>query len=194
MKKLISLILALVMVLSLAACGSDTGASTANSASSAEGAPAAQSSDGAQPASGGDSFVIGMVDIGSTDATNKPLYDSAEQTVKALSSSYIYATMEENSADGVLNAVNNLISTGIDGLVVPNMASMFGIIPTIADLCEQNGVYFTLFWTSLEEGTPEYDACMNNPYFISTTCEDDVYSGYWATKVIGELGDRKSVV
>ncbi|MBR1780359.1 MAG: substrate-binding domain-containing protein [Oscillospiraceae bacterium] len=188
MKKLFSLILALAMVFALAACGSDSGSAPAAAGS----APAASANgEDAAPAASGQSFNIGAVTTGSTDATSKPLYDSMEQAIKALGCNYIESAMEEDSGDGVLNAVNNLLSTGVDGLIVPNVASMYGLIPTIADLCEQNKVYFSLFWTNLDEGTEEYDACMNNPYFISTTCEDDVYSGYWAASVVGKLGVEK---
>ncbi len=142
-------------------------------------------------AADGQSFKIGAITQGTADATSLPLYNSLKQSVEAMGGEYLEVAFEENSGDGVLNAVYNLLSSGVDGIFIANQASMYGVVPAIADLCAENGVYFSIFWTALEEGTDEYAACVDNPFFISTTFEDDEYSGYWAASVLGKLGVQR---
>lgn len=170
MKKFISILLVVAMLCTvLAACG-ESGGNTQEDKTT---------------------FTIGLIDEGSTDATSKPLRDSLEQSIVALGGSYVYATLNESSADGMVNAISNLLSKNVDGVILGNQVTMYGLIGTVADMCNEAQVYWSLFWTNLEEGTEDYDAAMNSPYFISTSCEDDVYSGYFAAKSVAEAGATK---
>ena len=172
MKKVLALVLALVLSLAMfTAC-----------------APKGDSGDKTDTKT---TFTIGIVDPGTADATSVPLYNSLYQTITSLGGKYVLAAQEESSPDALLNAVNNLLSKNVDGIILSNLIAVYGLVPAVADLCNENGVYWSLFWTTLEEGTEAYDAAMNSKYFVSTSCEDDVYSGYFATKILGLQGCKK---
>jgi len=80
-----------------------------------------------------------------------------------------------------------LIAAGCDAILVP--AAM--ISPAkVAEICDPEGVYWGTFFYKFEEGTEDYEAAMNSEYFVGTTYEDDVDSAYWATSVLGKLGQE----
>lgn len=161
MKKFLAMLLVLTLVFSVATCGF---------------------------ASELKSFKLGMMDPLAWNATSGPLYAQMQLAADALNVEMIYATYDANSAEGHIGAIQNMISSGCDAIILLNGPLIHGIIPQVAKMCDEAGVYWSLSWTKLIEGEAAYEACMNSEYFISTTYEDDVYSAYWVSSILGEKG------
>lgn len=161
-KKLLALVLTLVMVLSLA------------SVASAEGKELKH-------------FTVGMLDMGAWNATSGPQYAQIELAAEALNVDLVY-TAYDNSAEGILQAVQNLIGMGVDAILLQNGPLVHGCIPQVAEICDDAEVYWALCWTKIEEGDGNYEACMESEYFVATFWEDDVHSGQWCTELLGANG------
>lgn len=188
MKKIMALVLVLCMVLSMAACGAanDSKPAADNKPAAAEAKPAdAKTDDSAAPAEL-KHFKLGMMDPGAWNAHQGPMYAQMEAAAKALNIELVYATADANSGEGHLAALQNLLSAGCDAVILLNMPMVYGIIPQVAQMCDEAGVYWSINHTFLGEGTDNYNACMNSKYFVSTVYEDDVYSATWCGNLLGE--------
>lgn len=171
MKKVMAYALTLALVFFLTACGGTASA-------------------GGAPAGGLKPFKVGMLDPGAWDATMGPLYAQTQRAAEALNVELVYATADADSAEGHIAAIQNLISFDVDAIVLLNHPLIYGIIPQIAQICDSAEVYWSLSWTKLIEGEPNYEAAMNSKYFVSTTYEDDVYSAYWCASILGKQGSK----
>lgn len=193
MKKAVSMMLVLVLTFTtlLTGCsGKKEGGETGVQQPAAESQETGENKQEEIPASAGVAFKIGTVDTGSGDATQQPLLNQLELTVEALGGEVVYATVEA-SADSYIAAVENLISKGCDALILNNRITLYGLLQQTENLCSSAGVYYSLYWTNLMEGTEDYDIAMNSEWFVSTTFEDDVDSAYYAASKLGEAGCKK---
>lgn len=182
-KKLIAMLLVLAMVFTLVACGTEK-PSSAESKGNASNAPSNDVQSSGETAEVG-RFKIGTIDTGTSDATSAPLLGQLKLTVEALGSEYVTATPTDMSGEGTMNALQNLIAAGCDAILLP---SAMISLPKVAQMCDEAGVYWGIYYYHLDEGTEDYEAAMNSEYFVGTTYEDDVYSAYYATKILGEQG------
>lgn len=137
-------------------------------------------------------FKVGMLDMGAWNATSGPQYAQIELAAKAVNAEIIY-TAYDNSAEGILIAVQNLVASGVDAILLQNGPLVNGCIPQVAELCTEAEVYWSLCWTKLTEGDGNYEACMESDYFVGTFYEDDVHSGQWCTELLGEKGCKQLV-
>lgn len=192
MKKLLAIILVMSMLFAMTACGAGDGSdATANDAGTDSTNDAAtdetDTSAGDETSASGElkSFKLGMMDPLAWNATSGPLYAQMELAAKALNAEIVYATFDANSAEGHIGAIQNMISSGCDAIILLNGPLIHGIIPQVAKMCDDAGVYWSLSWTKLLEDDPAYEAAMNSEYFVSTTYEDDVYSAYWVSSILG---------
>lgn len=135
-------------------------------------------------------FTIGMLDMGAWNATSGPQYAQIELAAKALNAEIVY-TSYDNSAEGLLIALQNLIGQGVDAILMQNGPLVQGCIPQMAEICDEAGVYWALCWTKIVEGDGNYEACMDSEYFVGTFYEDDVRSGEFTVETIGNLGSTK---
>lgn len=135
-------------------------------------------------------FTIGMLDMGAWNATSGPQYAQIELAAKALNAEIVY-TSYDNSAEGILIAVQNLIGQGVDAILMQNGPLVQGCIPQMAEICDEAGVYWALCWTKIIEGDGNYEACMDSEYFVGTFYEDDVRSGQFTVQTIGALGSSQ---
>ena len=165
-KKLLALVLALTMVLSLASMA------------------AAEEKELKH-------FTVGMLDMGAWNATSGPQYAQVELAAEALNVDLVY-TDYDKSAEGLLQAVQNLIGMGVDAILLQNGPLVYGCIPQVAEICDDAEVYWALCWTKIVEGDGNYEACMESEYFVATFWEDDVHSGQWCTELLG-ANDRKNI-
>lgn len=139
MKKLISILLAAAMMLSLAACGGGTAGSTSGSApGSTTGSTSASSGDSTNTEAKG---VIGY----NYFATGDYALDTLANNTKHVIESCGYEAMgvcDNGSLDQLVTDVENMIAAGVDGLVlwIPNDS----LYLTIAGMCEEAGVPFCL--------------------------------------------------
>ncbi|MEG2568496.1 MAG: hypothetical protein RSA84_20050, partial [Acinetobacter sp.] len=132
-------------------------------------------------------FTVGMLDMGAWNATSGPQYAQIESAAKALNVDLIY-TSYDKSAEGILQACQNLIGMGANAILMQNGPLVTGCIPQLAELCDSAEVYWALCWTKIIEGDGNYEACVNSPYFVATFYEDDVHSGQWCTELLGSKG------
>lgn len=195
MKKVISKGMALMLVLSTMLVGCASGANenepVTKEASETEAAAKTEvTEESSTSPSAGVAFKVGTVDTGSGDATQQPLLDQLELTVEALGGEVVYATVEA-SADSYIAAVENLISKGCDALILNNRITLYGLLQQTENMCSSAGVYYSLYWTNIIEGSEDYNIAMNSDWFVSTTFEDDVDSAYYAASKLGEAGCKK---
>lgn len=164
-KKLLALVLALMMALSVV------------SFAAAEGAKELKP------------FTVGMLDMGAWNATSGPQYAQVELAAEALNVTLVY-TDYDKSAEGLIQAVQNLIGQGVDAILLQNGPLVYGCIPQVAEICDSEQVYWALCWTKVVEGDGNYEACMDSEYFVATFWEDDVHSGQWCTELLGAKGHK----
>lgn len=179
MKKALAVVLSLILVFALAACGGG-GASSGGTAGASSNGGTAGSTGGSAP-QGGKSFKIGLFDLGSTNATTTPLQKQLELTINALGGEVVWGIQDMMDP---IPGLQNLISSGVDGIICSATAG----IDQVAKLCDDAGVYWSTYWNKMEPGDGNYEAAIASPYFISTSYEDDVYSAYFAGKQLGEAG------
>lgn len=193
MKKVLACIIALSLALSLAACGGGGASESGASASQPVTASTSQAAPDGEPDGKAEfkPFKLGMMDPGAWNAHQGPMYAQMEIAAKALNVELVYATADAQSGEGHIAALQNLIASDCDAVILLNMPMIYGIIPQVADMCESAGVYWALAHTNLVEGDGNYEAAMGSEYFVASTYEDDVYSAYWCSKILGELGCDK---
>lgn len=193
MKKLLSMILVACMCLSLVACGGNNGGgNTAGNGNSTAGGQTQTggektNSDSASQDEGKKELVhwtMGCIDPGAWNAAYGPVYDQLEALKDDLNYDIIYATRQSSSTDDTLAAVQNLIVSGADALVLGNDVLMCYM--QVADICEEAQVYWTMYWA----GVTEEDKVKLNDYkyYVGSTYEDEEYAGNWQGKAAGELG------
>ena len=155
MKKALALILALVMVFALAACGSSGSTS----------APASSGSDGAATVA---HHKIGVAHYTDSGKGVDSLRAFLEGVGPALNVEYAYATLSTYDEATNLTAIQNLISSGCEGIL---MSADMGTV-SILEECQAAGVYLAGFlcdynqsyWTANEE-------VFGNPNFLGTVCD-----------------------
>ena len=137
MKKILALLLALAMVMSLAACGSKTEAPTEAPATEAPAteAPATEAPATEAPAAEAPAAVIGKValvtDVGTIDdeSFNQACWQGVEAWCTANDVEYTYYQPTEDSTDARVASVAQAINEGADTIVMPGF--LFGATLTV---------------------------------------------------------------
>lgn len=174
MKKLFAILLVCAMVLGLIACTPGEG----NSTGKKTGAP-------------GQSFKYGFVSWGTADEHGRTLNGALEWAVKAAGGEIVSAT-DGFTPEGQIAAVENLISAGCD---IISFCTYCGesVVPTISDLCRENGVYWTMWDTTISD--PEIQAYIDeDPYYVGSTSEDNLAAGYNTMKILAQKGATNVVI
>ena len=115
MKKLIALLLALVMVIGLVACGAKAPEAEAPKAD-APAAPEAEAPEAEAPAAEGLTFAIVPTSAG--NPYNEREASGFEAGCAALGVTPIVQYPEDTSAEAQINVINNLVAQGVDGIAV----------------------------------------------------------------------------
>jgi len=138
-KKLLSLVLASAMVLSLAACGSSAATTTeapAETAKTEEAAPAEEATEEAEAPAADASYKIAMItDSGDiTDMSfNQTTYEACKAFAEANGADFQYYKPANDSDDDRIAAFNNAVADGYNVVVVPGY--LFGsMIVAVADV------------------------------------------------------------
>ena len=186
MKKVLCMILALCMLLTLAACGS--GGSSDSTVAAATDGTAAGTSETKQETNAESKelvkWTLGCLDPGAWNAAYGPVYDQLEALADDLNYEIIYATRAGSSTDDTLAAVQNLIVSGADALILGNDVLMCYM--QVADICEEAGVYWTMYWAGVTE--EDRETLNGYKYYVGATYEDEEDAGYRQGKAAGEAG------
>ncbi len=195
MKKLLALILALAMVLSLVACGSSS-SSSSSSASDAEDTSAADTADDAQEADDSEDasdsstavditpYVIGFPEAPVEIAAIQAIKYNTEKVAQAAGGTMSNEVFDF-TPEGTVDAVEKMIANGVSGVkITPSSES---IIPTILNMCEEAGVYFILSMRTIEDEDIRA-MCEASEYYLGCVYEDDYAVGYALGKALAESG------
>lgn len=132
MKKLIALLLAMIMVLSMVACGAaDAPAADAPAADApAADAPAADAPTDTR-------YKIGFANIGEVNETCMAVKRSFEAAAEKYDFDLVYMNNDMDGATAVKNA-DNMVQQGVDGLVEFNIDASVGA--TLKSICDDAGI------------------------------------------------------
>ena len=190
MKRLVTLLLALVMVFSLVACGAKTEAPEApKTETPAADAPAADAP-AVEEKKELKKFTLGLMDPGAWNAAYGPVMDQIEALKEDLNFETIYATRAGSSADDVLAAIQNLIVSGADCIIFGN--EILTCYMQAAEICEDAGVYFTMYWAGVTE--EDRETLKSYKYWVGGFYEDEETAGYLHGKAAGEAGCKNLVL
>lgn len=180
MKKLLVLLLTLVMVFSLAACGS-TGSGEDDTVSA--GASDAESVD--MPA-----YKIGVICHTNSGGCWDRIFDAATYIGENLNCQV--ASEIGGTADGVLTAAENFIAAGYDGLI---LLADGGVTSRLIDMCSEAGVYIAFSGCNLtvtqEEGYAEFS---KNPYYCGNYAHDEATDAKRCIDMMVDNGGKNFVV
>ena len=192
-KKILALVFAAVMVLSLAACGGSSSGSAAPAA-----AASSAKSEAAAPAAGGDTYTIGVTTWGS-GVPILDMFGNENQYVLGLIGMDTNRVSDDFTADKQVTNVQTLISAGVNGIV--NQGSGVTTIPQMAELCKKAGIPIVFNVScGLEEDLAELQK--NNEFYCGAIDLDMYLDGQMmgqkayedgcrtATMIGGNVGDQ----
>lgn len=191
MKKYIAMLLVVVMVLGMTACGSG---STADTPATANDAPVVSASEGKTIAEI-KNWKIGYLDEDSADAGQTlPTIDNIVWTIEALGCTPVGVVPASNAPEDLITAVENLINQGCDAITMRNLIHMNGLTATVIDMCEEAGVYCSFFNTKIAEDSDAWTAAHESEYFVSTHYNENSEAGYKAVEILATEGVTKICV
>ena len=139
----------------------------------------------AEPAGG--SYRIGFVENATLDiGCSYPVTTLCKNAIEAMGSEYVPVVLSEQSAEGVLTAVQNLLAQDVDAVVLSNMVIAYGCARETIDMCIAQQVYFTFFWTILDEEDLAYAS--ESEYFLGNSYMINEDQGYGAAALLGQAG------
>lgn len=167
MKKVFSLLIAVILTIGLIGCGSgDSGSSDSSS-------------------SDGDSDVkIGVAIWSTTDALGTMCYEMLNSAADALDCEVQFETNGFDTDETISN-VENLIASGCDAIIVCNSSD--SIMPNIMNLCNDAGVYCAQFFRNIEDEAIKA-VVEESEYFLGCTHEDEYSTGYNLGKALADNG------
>ena len=180
MKKILAIILALVMVLALAACGG-------GAAPAATDAPATQA-----PSAGGEKkfdYTIGINTWGS-GVPVLDMFGNAKQFTLESVGCKVNRMSDDFTADKELQNVQNLCAAGVDGMVIN--AAAVSTVPQIAKECENAKIPFA-FDVFVGENPDLEKLADSNEYYCGAIDLDMVYDGQVIGQMAYDAGCRKAV-
>lgn len=184
MKKVRAFVLFGILVLGMMLAGcSDAGAGQVQKAreEAPEGTPGAKLPE---------EFKIGVVIWSTVDDLGRASANMLDYASEVLGCEMVYNT-NISSPESQITATENLIAAGCDAVAICNYSD--DILPRIATLCQENGVYFTLIWRSIAD--PEVKKIVEScPYYLGNTCEDEEEIGYRMGKTFYEKGSKNIAV
>ena len=129
MKKILAMLLALIMVLSLAACGGNTAPATEAPVADATDAPVVEATDAVETAA--ITKVALVTDVGTIDdeSFNQACWQGVENWCGANGIEYVYYQPTEDSTDARVLSIGQAIAEGADTIVMPGY--LFGATLTM---------------------------------------------------------------
>ncbi len=209
MKRVLAILLAATMTFSLVACGNggNAGAESTESntestenkedggageeakdetASGAEDAGEAATDEGAASDVELKSFKMGYIDNGSQDGTTTPLRNNLVAAIESLGGTPVAAQPAGNTPDDYLDALDTLISQGVDGVALPWVSFMFAGSPAAVKKCEDAGIYYGFYWSVDCEtlGEDTLSICQDSPKFLGCFYQQENDAAYAAMETL----------
>ena len=192
-KKIVSILLAAAMTMSLVGCGSAAGGSTASSAAPAasEAAPAsaAASTAGDSAAADNSDITIGVSIWSSTDVLGSQCKKVIDEAADALGVKVMYVD-HGHVSEQVTASVETLCAAGCKGIIICNSAD--SEMTSCINTCDANKVYLAQFFRIIsEDNSPDvYQTAVNSNYYVGAVHEDEYTNGYTLANLLLEHGDR----
>lgn len=191
MKKVIALLLALVLVFALAACGGETTPSAAPSTAPSA-APEAEPSvapEVGEPS--GDTGLAGKKIGLMMYSTTTPWAINIIETIEYLCEQFgmEFQVAEAGNPGEVITAAENLLAADIDGMVC---AMDGGIANQVMALCEAQGVYTSFAWTD-NLGAEFYGELVASEYYAGSVNSKDFDAAYAMTQHCIDMGANEWV-
>jgi len=106
---------------------------------------------------------------------------------EALGIEVVFNTEADYTAEGSITAVENFIAAGCDGVIVCNFSESSMV--NIANLCDQNGVYFAQFYRTLTD-EDVIDIVEASQYYVGRVHEDEYTTAYNLVQNLYDAGSR----
>lgn len=192
-KKATALALSAAMCLSVAftgcsgtSSGSSSGAASASPTSTAASATNANGDSGKYPAASTlPHYTIGIVIHSTQDFLTSHLKDYMDYLGKSFNVDFKFQIIENFSDDTYLNAIENLCSQGVNGVICTNFSGT-AIVKGIS-ICQSHKVYMGIGFSQITDSSIR-DAALNNPYYVGSAYESDFKAGYDIVKTLAEKG------
>lgn len=181
-KRLLSLLLALAMVLALAACGGVTEEKPDNGPSAPNGAVVGQDE---MP-----HYKIGILYHTNSGGCWERMLDAAEYMAEELNCDIMTAV--GSNADAILTEVENFIAAGVDAVIIGNEG---GITSRLVNVCSDAGVYIAFSdcgLSAIEEA--DYASYSTNPYYLGHVAHDEYADSYACAKNMIANGAKNFVI
>ncbi len=182
MKKFISLILAVLMVFALAACGNEA---------ADPGTPAQNNDVADNAAAAQDSVKLygTMPNVGAVSSIQ--MGNSIDALCAQSGDVMVYPATMAYTPDDILTWASNAIAAGAKGLVfVPSADS---VLPSIVQMCEESEVYFAISMRTIKDQDIK-DMVLNCEYFAGYCYENEEDNGYQIGRKCNELGYKKIAI
>lgn len=139
------------------------------------------------------SFKMGYFDNGSQDGTTVPLRNNLAAAIEALGGTGVPVQPAGNTADDYLDALDILLSQGVDGVALPWISFMFAGTPAAVKKCEDAGVYYGFYWGVDVEtlGEDTLAICQDSPYFLGCFYQREDDAAYAAIESLHAYGCDK---
>lgn len=178
MKKITAIILAMVMVFSIAGCGK----SESPAASSSGGSEDAKTDEvWADQAGAGETcgdpdgkYTFGVVIHTTTDFLCAKYKDYTDYLGKAYGVKFNYYIIENFADETYLSAIENLCAQGVDAIITTNFSGT-AVLQGLKT-CEENEVYLGVGWSQIDESIKEQ--VYANDYYVGGSYEADYEAGY----------------
>ena len=189
LKRATSLALAAAMCVSMAFTGcSGSGSSSKPAASAAPTASAttANGDSGKYPAAPTPPhYTIGTVLPSTQDFLTSHLKDYMDYLGKSFNVDFKFQIIENFSDDTYLNAIENLCSQGVNGVICTNFSGT-AIVKGIS-ICQSHKIYMGIGFSQITDSSIR-DAALNNPYYVGSAYESDFKAGYDIVKTLADKG------
>jgi len=189
MKKIIALLLALVMVFALVACGNSGGNETPaggnNTPAGGNNTPA-----GGNEASGAGQYKVGINYLTGGSYALISLARTSEQANVAAGGETM-AIDDGGSIEQIVADFENMIQSGCDGLII--WCPVETIVTTIAEMCREAEVPFVLS-DKIPSDPAVIENLYSNPYFVGGVAPANGDYGAYAAQVCLDKGYKKAIV
>ena len=182
MKKTISLLLALAMVFTLAACGKPAAPSETN-APAAAGTPEAS-----EPAEAKDTKKIGVFYYNSTNTAAYPIMEGMIDVIQEHGDEYIYVSADDaNDNEQIQQCMDELIARDdIDGIVFSNINDT--LLTDSLKTAKEKGIAVASMDILFNDNE-------DDPLLVSQTLDDNYKGGYDCAKaILEELGGEANII